>query len=867
MPIRSHIFLCFLLIFMSSCNYIKADFKEKTDPSTAPISIPDLSFIGATGTNGGVGSTMTVVPPLINDNGSPITNCTITPSLPAGLTIDPNTCSISGVPSAPLSPTIFTITVYNSVGSIDADVTLSITASVPSLSYSGATGTNGAIGVVMTVTPSTLNSNGAVVSNCTSSPALPAGLSISTTTCVISGTPTTATASASYTITATNSVGSNTATVTLVVGASAPTISYSGATGTSGNAGTAMTVTPTTLSDNGAAVTACSSSPALPTGLTINATTCVISGTPSVAAASASYTITATNSAGSNTGTVTLVIAAAAPVLSYTGSTGTSGSVGVAMTVTPSTLATNGAAITACSSGTALPTGLSISATTCVISGTPTSPFASASYTITATNSAGTGSGTVTLSVAASAPSISFVGATGTSGTVGTAMSVAPMVLNNNGASITGCSSSPALPSGLSINSSTCIISGTPTAVTSSTTYTITATNSAGSTNASVDLAVVAGAPTISFASSTGTVGNAGAAMSVTPSTLTNNGSAITNCVASTTLPTGLSINATNCVISGTPSARLSSTSFTITATNGIGSTNATVSLEVGCPIGYIPVDADPTLGLPAFCVMKYEAKCATTIAGTTSCSSSTGAASASKIAVSTANGLPWLQISGNDAIIACQNLNAIHGVTTKYDILSNTEWIAIARSIELEPTNWTNVAGVEKLNIGHTDSSPAGVCDGNQVNVQTNCSTVGTDFHQKRTHTLLNNSEIWDMAGNVWELVDWVVEVPNSNFSIGPSNCQNTWLEIQNQITNCNPNLGSPSPSASSSASPVNINLDSSNNIGYIYGSDNGGQGAAHRGGSFNAGVFAGIFTLSLNYVPNGSSSNTLGFRCVFRD
>jgi len=55
--------------------------------------------------------------------------------------------------------------------------------------------------------------------------------------------------------------------------------------------------------------------PALPTGLSIEPTTGVISGTPSVTAASALYTVTATNTAG-NTST-TLTVAVVAPGSTY----------------------------------------------------------------------------------------------------------------------------------------------------------------------------------------------------------------------------------------------------------------------------------------------------------------------------------------------------------------------------------------------------------------------------------------------------------------------------------------------------------------------------------------------------------------------
>jgi hypothetical protein len=79
-------------------------------------------------------------------------------------------------------------------------------------------------------------------------------------------------------------------------------LSYANINGTVGtaigNVNPAVTGTPTSYSI----------SPALPIGLSLNTTTGVISGTPSVAAASANYTVTATNAGGSTTGTVTVVV-------------------------------------------------------------------------------------------------------------------------------------------------------------------------------------------------------------------------------------------------------------------------------------------------------------------------------------------------------------------------------------------------------------------------------------------------------------------------------------------------------------------------------------------------------------------------------
>ena len=55
---------------------------------------------------------------------------------------------------------------------------------------------------------------------------------------------------------------------------------------------------------------------------------------------------------------------------------------------------------------------------------------------------------------------------------------------------MTSWSVSPSLPAGLSLDSSTGAISGTPTAITSSASYTITASNTGGSTTASITIEV-----------------------------------------------------------------------------------------------------------------------------------------------------------------------------------------------------------------------------------------------------------------------------------------------------------------------------------------------------------------------------------------
>ncbi len=85
------------------------------------------------------------------------------------------------------------------------------------------------------------------------------------------------------------------------------------------------------------------------------------------------------------------------------------------------------------------------------------------------------------------APSISISPNTVTA-TVGTA--IAPITIASTGGTVASYSIEPALPAGLTLDTTTGTISGTPTAVAEAVTYTITATNSAGTNDATVAITV-----------------------------------------------------------------------------------------------------------------------------------------------------------------------------------------------------------------------------------------------------------------------------------------------------------------------------------------------------------------------------------------
>jgi len=153
--------------------------------------------------------------------GGAVASYSVSPSLPAGLSLSTVTGAISGTPTAVTAMASYTVSASNSAGS--ATVTLSIT--VNDQAPSGLSYTNGTAiyAIRVPITPNNPTSTGGAVISYSVSPTLPAGLGLSPSTGIISGTPATATAAASYTVTASNTGGSTTGTLTITAAKIVPT--------------------------------------------------------------------------------------------------------------------------------------------------------------------------------------------------------------------------------------------------------------------------------------------------------------------------------------------------------------------------------------------------------------------------------------------------------------------------------------------------------------------------------------------------------------------------------------------------------------------------------------------------------------------
>lgn len=176
------------------------------------------------------------------------------------------------------------------------------------------------------------------------------------------------------------------------------------------------------------------------------------------------------------------------------------------------------------------------------------------------------------------------------------------------------------------------------------------------------------------------------------------------------------------------------------------------------CPSGYIKVPKRVDVGTDAFCVMKYEAK-AWNISDSdgivssgevvdegcleSDCSTKNWGVGSYKPG-SGENGNPWRMLDVENAKAECRSLG------DNYDLISNKEWMSIARNIEEQDENWSG----NNVGVGCVFRGNVGVDDA--CSYDNDGPDKGSSRDSKASHTLSNSEVIYDFAGNVFEWVDY---------------------------------------------------------------------------------------------------------------
>ncbi len=519
--------------------------------------------------------------PVTGSGGTAPLSYSISPALPTGLNISSTTGTISGTPTVTSTATSYTVTVTDAN---NATATASF-----SLTVNGAvTATQAIASEALTqnhaATPFTpvTGSGGTTPLAYSISPTLPTGLSISSTTGAISGTPTVTSAATSYTVTVTDANDATaTASFSLTVNAAvAATQAIASEVLTQNHAATPFT--PVTGS-GGTTPLAYSISPVLPAGLNISSTTGTISGTPTVTSTATSYTVTVTDANGA-TATATFSLTVNAAVTATQAITSEVLTQNHAATPFTPVTGSGGTGTLTYSVSPALPAGLGYSTSTGTVSGTPTVVSTATSYTVTVTDANGA-TATATLSLTVNAAVTATQAIASEVLTQNHAATPFTPVTGSGGTAPLSYSISPALPAGLSYSASTGAVSGTPTATSTATSYTVTVTDANGATATATFSLTVNAAVTATQAVASALLTENHAVTPFTPVT-GSGGTAPLAYSISPALPAGLSISSTTGAVSGTPTAVSAATSYTVTVTDANGATaTATFSLTVNAAI------------------------------------------------------------------------------------------------------------------------------------------------------------------------------------------------------------------------------------------------------------------------------------------
>ena len=486
-------------------------------------------------------------------------------SLPIGLSLNPSTGVISGIPSESISSQSVTIEAVNGTAIGTVVLSFTVLTLITSFSYPQSIFTL-TKNEAFSITPSV---DGEQVLFSISSGSLPTGLSLHPYNGIISGIPQSYISSQSVVIKAFNKVSNQTINMSFTVLTPITSFSYPQST-CALPIDESFTIAPMV---NGDAVSFSITSGSLPIGLSINQMNGRISGIPLQSdISSQSVTIKAFNSISNKTAVISFIVSTTITVFYYP-------QISYYLlknepfSITP-TINVDDSSFTIVSGS--LPNGLSISLPTGVISGIPSQLVTSQSVTIRASNPVSNRVITLSFNVQIIPSSFHYP----------QTLFIIPKLSyfittpTCQGNSLTYSIIEGSLPTGLYIYASTGMIHGTPLSSIPLTNITIQASNKVGSTQFTISILVIIPLSNLHYSQFSFTLIK-GQSYSISP-IISGDNPLFT--ITSGTLPPGLSLNQSTGIISGIPSSTFPSTSITIQAFNQLGFIQTQLSFTVNAP-------------------------------------------------------------------------------------------------------------------------------------------------------------------------------------------------------------------------------------------------------------------------------------------
>lgn len=240
----------------------------------------------------------------------------------------------------------------------------------------------------------------------------------------------------------------------------------------------------------------------------------------------------------------------------------------------------------------------------------------------------------------------------------------------------------------------------------------------------------------------------------------------------------------------------------------------------ISCPANYVGIPADGVNTTTPFCAMIYEAK------------------NVSGNPTSQATVTPWTNIDLATARSECQSLGA------GYDLPTLAQWQTMAHNVENVAANWSGgTVGSGCLKMGNGSVVYSG-CSYNGANPE-----FGTGRNALASMTLSTGEAIWDLNGNVHELI---ISTPDP---MGIGTGISMWAY---QATGTAKTALGPKGNYSSGCGGG----DASGKCGLGWMLWQGETGVVEfRGGAYNNEW--GIYGMHTGYT--GTSDPSVGFRCVY--